>query len=114
MKTAGAYDKVVKLWRSWRNAGSEPDATLVGHSDGVLSILFSPDGRTLITASGDTTLKVWDIRERQQRLSMEEHASAVTGAVLSSDGTLLVSGSRNGTIRLWRAATKEKVKKTDW
>ena len=31
-----------------------------GHSEGVLSVAFSPDGRRIVSGSRDETLKVWD------------------------------------------------------
>ena len=35
--------------------------TLKGHSDTVSSVSFSPDGKRIVSGSGDKTLKVWDI-----------------------------------------------------
>ena len=35
--------------------------TLKGHSSGVTSVSFSPDGKRIVSGSGDKTLKVWDI-----------------------------------------------------
>ncbi len=71
--------------------------------------MLPPDGKTLITASGDNTLRVWDIEERQERLLMRGHTNAVHHADLSSDGTLLISAGRDATVRFWRAATPKEV-----
>jgi WD40 repeat protein len=36
--------------------------TLKGHTDSVLSVMFSPGGERLASASRDGTVKVWDAR----------------------------------------------------
>jgi WD40 repeat protein len=36
--------------------------TLKGHTDRVLSASFSPDGTRIVTASDDSTARVWDAR----------------------------------------------------
>src|SRR5262249_39057365 len=44
-------------------------ATLKGHTDDVLSVAFSPDGKTLASASGKT-VKLWDAQTGQERASL--------------------------------------------
>jgi len=51
----GSEDAVIKIW----NLSGKLIRTLSGHSGAVTSVVFSPDGRTLISGSKDKTIKVW-------------------------------------------------------
>jgi WD40 repeat protein len=38
----------------------EQECTLTGHSGWVHSVAYSPDGKHIVSGSGDSTVKVWD------------------------------------------------------
>ncbi|MFI6857408.1 hypothetical protein [Streptomyces sp. NPDC050416] len=78
---------------------------LVGHSGAVYLTTFSPDGRTLATASYDRTVRLWNTTDPKRPKPLGKpltgHTSWVSSAVFSPDGRTLASASDDGTIRLW-------------
>ncbi|MFJ4191630.1 AAA family ATPase [Kitasatospora sp. NPDC089509] len=78
---------------------------LLGHTGAVYLTSFSPDGRTLATASYDHTVRLWNVADRTHPIPLGKpltgHASWVSTAVFSPDGHTLASASDDGTIRLW-------------
>ena len=72
-----------------------------GHTGAVFSVSFSPDGTTLVSGSGDGTVKLWDLATRTEITTLEGHTSWVESVSFSPDGTTLVSGSEDETAMLW-------------
>ena len=88
-----------------------PELILTGHTGWVWTVSVSADGKRLLTASADKTLRLWDADTGKCLRVFEGHTDAVMGAALSPDGKRVLSGSRDSTVRLWDAATgKELVK----
>ncbi|KAF6806138.1 hypothetical protein CPLU01_15929 [Colletotrichum plurivorum] len=79
--------------------------TLEGHSNGVLSVAFSRDGRQLASGSYDNTVKLWDTATGQCQQTLEGHSNYVRSVAFSPDGRQLASGSHDNTVKLWDTAT---------
>ena len=75
--------------------------TFKGHSKAVNSVSFSPDGKQIVSASGDKTLKVWDAQTGKETLTLEGHSDVVGSVRFSPDGKRIVSGSGDKTVRIW-------------
>ncbi|KAI0976556.1 hypothetical protein F4678DRAFT_413747 [Xylaria arbuscula] len=83
------------------------------HEDDIYNVRFSPDGQTLIGASGDSTVKTWDIAEIENKISLlpnkqlSLHRDFVFCSVMTLDGRWILSGSRDKTVLFWDAETGE-------
>ncbi|OSZ61094.1 hypothetical protein OQI_07405 [Streptomyces pharetrae CZA14] len=87
---------------------------LLGHTGAVYLTSFSPDGRTLATASYDRTVRLWDVsdptRPKPLGVPLAGHTSWVSSAVFSPDGRTLASAGDDGVIRLWDVTDRARPK----
>jgi len=110
--------------RSLRSAYSlQADATLgkassripyarkqfIGHSDSVLSVALSADGKYVLTGSFDKTARLWDAATGQEVRIFTGHINGVLSVAFSADGKYVLTGSFDKTARLWDAATGQEV-----
>ncbi len=83
---------------------------LYGHTDAVRSIRFMNGGRTLVSAAGDRTIRLWDVPTRQQRFVIDLDTSIFECLEVSPNDRVLAAGGRDGTVRLYRSASLEEVR----
>ncbi|MGH6827215.1 tetratricopeptide repeat protein, partial [Methyloceanibacter sp.] len=99
----GSYDeKAVRLWDLKK---SELAADLKAHSDHVVAVSFSPDGKHLASGSYDGTVVLWDATSRELIRKFEPKTGKVYSVAFSPDGKVLASGHDEGDIKLWDVAS---------
>jgi WD40 repeat protein/serine/threonine protein kinase len=105
----------VKVWDA--QTGQE-QLTFKGHSEGVTSVSFSPDGKRLASASGGRRdqgkeqfgeVKVWDAQTGQELLSFKGHTNAIRNVVFGPDGKRLATVARDNTLKVWDAQTGHEI-----
>jgi WD40 repeat protein len=79
----------------------QPLGLVPSHVGGVDFISFSPDGKTLATASG-RWVRLWNIKTLREMFPLEL-SSAASFVAFNPNGTCLVAGEMNGTTHLWPA-----------
>jgi WD40 repeat protein len=74
-----------------------------GHSDDVVSVTFSPDGRQIVSAGGgnDATIIQWDVDTQQPIRRFQGHTGRIQSVSFNREGSRLLSGSADQTMRVW-------------
>ena len=83
--------------------------SLEGHSNSVRSVVFSPDGKTLASASFDNTIKLWHLETQKPIATLIGHSNLVNSVAFSFDGLILASASDDNTIKLWHLETQKRI-----
>lgn len=86
----------------------KPLASWPGHTDGIVSVAYSLDGRTIASAGKDRSIRLWDATTGQPRVIPTDHPGMVIWIVFSPDSSKVASitnANDSCCIRLWDVAT---------
>lgn len=87
-------------------AHAQPEFVLpVGHTDPIHAVVYSPDGKYILTASADYTAILWDVTTGKMLHQLKRHTGAVVTAQFSADGKYIATGSADSTVLIWDALT---------
>lgn len=68
----------------------------------VYQCCFSADSRLLVSASKDTTVKVWDVKTGKLKEDLPGHLDEVFAVDWSADGKAVASGGKDKQVKLWK------------
>jgi hypothetical protein len=74
---------------------------LIGHAFFVSACAVTPDGRRMVSASWDKTLKVWDLESGRAVATLVGHVDRVSACAVTPDGRRVVSASEDKTLKVW-------------
>lgn len=79
-----------------------------GHPAGAMSLVFSPNGRNVLSGGIDGDIRVWDVSNGKNVFTIEGHGSPITTVAITADGSMLASGSYDRTFKLWHIVSDGK------
>ena len=92
-----------------RAMGNPQEQFILHHKGLVISAAFSPDGKRIVTASGDYTARVWDAAAGKLLATLAGHKNVVYSAAFSPDGNRIVTASWDHTAKVWDAANGQLI-----
>lgn len=80
----------------------------IGHTEPILSAVFSRDGKYALTRSLDKTAKLYEVFSGKEIYSFEGHLKVLSSAVFSPDGKRVLTASLDGTAIIYQVSTGKK------
>ncbi len=113
---SGSLDTIAKIWQVQQTAtgiGLQETQTLEGHEDAIHALAFSPDAKTLATASYDGQIGLFAVNNpKQVNFIKDAHQGLVVSVEFANTGKHLVSsGYEDRSLKLWNIQTNPPTSK---
>tara|TARA_A100001015_G_scaffold295479_1_gene374505 strand:- start:1784 stop:2992 length:1209 start_codon:yes stop_codon:yes gene_type:complete len=96
----GTVDRYITLWEMTTRTTS----MLIGHSDRVNDVAWSPVGDVLASGSWDNTIKIWNTATKTCSQTLIGHTEGVNSVSFNPGSEFLASASGDCTIKIWNYA----------
>jgi tricorn protease-like protein len=98
-------------WASFWGPVAPRVLCFTGHEGTVWSVAVTPDGRYVVSGSGDWTVRLWELRTGREVRRFTGHQGQVNSVAVTPDGRYVVSGSGDWTVRVWELRTGRELRR---
>jgi len=91
-------DKTAKIWDA---TDGKEIRSLKGHTEGILSVAYSLNGKYIATGSLDHTTMLWEAKSGKQLFQLVGHNSEISEVAFSANSKFVITGSSDGTAKVW-------------
>jgi serine/threonine protein kinase len=104
---SGGKDRTIRLWDT---ASGQELRRFPDQAQEVKCVIFSPDGRYALVASG-ATLRLWEVQTGREVNRMVGHTNTVNSVTFSPDGRRVLSAGNDRSLRLWDVQTGREIRR---
>jgi WD40 repeat protein len=105
----GCINGDISVWDM--NANSQADhLELRGHTDRITSMVVTQDSSTLLSASWDNTVKIWNLLQGKELTTLSGHDDSLLSIAISNNEQLIASAGWDDTIILWDLTSGKKLR----
>jgi WD40 repeat protein/tRNA A-37 threonylcarbamoyl transferase component Bud32 len=90
-------------WHYWDRICHSEMLVLRGHGAAVTGVAFAPSGSTIISASADKTVRIWNAGTGELLRTLQGHTGQIQSISVTKDGTKIATRGDDRTIKLWNA-----------
>lgn len=104
--SAGGLDKTIRVWELGEK-GATLRSTLIAHEDAILKLAYSRDGKVLVSAAADRTLKAFDASDLTGIQDYPAQSDWVMALDFSPDGKHFAAGRFDGSFEIFDTPRKK-------
>jgi WD40 repeat protein len=86
---------------------------LKGHTNGVNSAAYSPDGKQIVSVSDDRTVRIWDAESGKELRRLAGRRIYASSAIFSPDGMKILTNWQNESVRIWDAHSGKQLRQLE-